>query len=241
MTSSDRRKQMLKRYVLTGAPGTGKTTLAHALRQRGHSVVDEAATDVITTQRAQGVDQPWQRPDFLEAITRLQRQRQNAPVSSTVAVQIYDRSPLCTLALARYLHRSVPPLLTEEVARMINEQLYQRRVLLVQPLGFITPTAARRITYQDSLVFHRIHEAVYREHSYELVDVPPASVTERLTLVEKLIAPTAPLALLRRWCAVDPPTDPRASQEEPPCDDPRPCLCSGPCVGGLPGLHHVGE
>jgi predicted ATPase len=142
MTSSDRRKQMLKRYVLTGAPGTGKTALAHALRQRGYSVVDEAATDVITSQQAQGVDQPWQRPDFPEAITRLQRQRQNAPVSSTVAMQIYDRSPLCTLALARYFHRPVPSLLTEEVARMINEQLYQRRVLLVHPLGFLTPTAA---------------------------------------------------------------------------------------------------
>ena len=93
---------MLKRYVLTGAPGGGKTVLAHALRQRGYCVVDEAATDVITAQQARGMEQPWQRPDFLEAITRLQRQRQTSPVSSTVAVQIYDRSPLCTLALARY-------------------------------------------------------------------------------------------------------------------------------------------
>lgn len=101
MTSSDSRKQMLKRYVLTGAPGAGKTTLAHALRQRDYRVVDEAATDVITTQQAHGVDQPWQQLDFLEAITRLQHHRQTALVPATVAVQIYDRSPLCTLALAR--------------------------------------------------------------------------------------------------------------------------------------------
>ena len=64
---------------------------------------------------------------------------------------------------------------------------------LVHPLGFITPTAARRITYQDSLVFHRIHQAVYRQDGYELVDIPPATVTERTALVEKLITPTAPL------------------------------------------------
>jgi hypothetical protein len=38
-----------------------QTTLAHALRQRGYRVVDEAATDVITTHQAHGVDQPWQR------------------------------------------------------------------------------------------------------------------------------------------------------------------------------------
>lgn len=93
---------MLKRYVLTGAPGADKTTLAHALRQRSYRVVDEAATDVITAHQAWGVEQPWQRLDFLEAITRLQRERLTALVPDTVAVQIYDRSSLCTLALDRY-------------------------------------------------------------------------------------------------------------------------------------------
>jgi predicted ATPase len=154
-------------------------------------VVEEAATDVITAQQAQDVEEPWQRPDFLEAITRLQRQRQTEPVSATVAAQIYDRSPLCTLALARYLHRPVPPLLTEEVARVINEQLYERSVFLVHPLGFITATAARQISYQDSLVFHSVHEAIYREHGYELVDVPAATLAERTALVEQLITSTA--------------------------------------------------
>jgi len=36
-----------KWYVFTGAPGSGKTALLGALRQRGHVVVDEAATEVI--------------------------------------------------------------------------------------------------------------------------------------------------------------------------------------------------
>ncbi len=36
------------RYVLTGAPGAGKTVLLHALAREGHAVVAEAATDVIT-------------------------------------------------------------------------------------------------------------------------------------------------------------------------------------------------
>jgi predicted ATPase len=64
-------------------------------------------------------------------------------------------------------------------------------VFLVQPLGFITVTAARRISNQDSLYFHQVHEAVYREHGFELVDVPAASVAERAALVEQLIASTA--------------------------------------------------
>jgi predicted ATPase len=38
---------MLRRFVLTGAPGAGKTALAVALRDRGYVIVAEAATDVI--------------------------------------------------------------------------------------------------------------------------------------------------------------------------------------------------
>lgn len=47
---------MLRCYVLTGAPGTGKTVLGHALRQRGYAVVPEAATDVIAGERATAID-----------------------------------------------------------------------------------------------------------------------------------------------------------------------------------------
>jgi predicted ATPase len=36
-----------RRYVLTGAPGSGKTSLLQALAARGWAVVHEAATDVI--------------------------------------------------------------------------------------------------------------------------------------------------------------------------------------------------
>jgi replication-associated recombination protein RarA len=43
----EERSEMLRRFVLTGAPGAGKTALAVALRDRGYVIVAEAATDVI--------------------------------------------------------------------------------------------------------------------------------------------------------------------------------------------------
>jgi predicted ATPase len=183
---------MLKRYVLTGAPGSGKTELLRALRLRGHAVVEEAATDVIARQQTCGSDEPWLREDFVDLIVGLQRQRQNAPVSDTVEVQLYDRSPMCTLALARYLGRGLTPALTREVRRVLREHVYQRDVFLVRPLGFIEPTAARRISYADSLVFERVHEAVYREHAFRLVDVPAGSLADRVAIVEAQLAAAQP-------------------------------------------------
>jgi hypothetical protein len=45
--TTEREYLVPKWYVFTGAPGSGKTALLGALRQRGHVVVDEAATEVI--------------------------------------------------------------------------------------------------------------------------------------------------------------------------------------------------
>ena len=175
--------------MLTGAPGTGKTSLGQALHERGCSVVAEAATDVISVEQARGVGEPWEQEDFLDAVVGLQHQRQTAPAGAhaSEAVVVFDRSPLCTLALARYLHRPVTPLLAAEVDRVCRQQVFQPEVFLVLPLGFVVATAARRISYADSLRFHAEHEAVYCEHGFTLVDVPPAPVDRRAGLVHGLI------------------------------------------------------
>jgi len=178
---------MLKRYVLTGAPGSGKTSLLWELRRRGHAVVEEAATDVIARQQARGIAEPWLRDDFVDLIVALQRERVSAPLADLRQVQFHERSALCTLALARYLRRPVTPLLAAEVARVLRERVYEPSVLLVRPLGFIEPTAARRISYAGSLTFEQVHEAVYREHGFELLDIPPGQVTDRADAAEALV------------------------------------------------------
>lgn len=179
---------MPKRYVLTGAPGVGKTSLLRALHERDWSVVEEAATDVIAREQAAGHHEPWLDVDFTSKIAALQRQRQLKHVAADVGVQFYDRSPLCTLALAQFLQQPVSPALMKEVAQVTKDRVYEHTVFLVRPLGFVTPTAARRISYEDSLAFEAVHEAVYRDHGFELVDVAPDSVADRVAAVEARIA-----------------------------------------------------
>jgi predicted ATPase len=185
---------MPRRFVLTGAPGSGKTTLLRALQERGHRVVAEAATDVIAEQQAAGIAEPHDQDHFVDLIVALQRRRQCRPVESGIPAQVFDRSPLCTLALARWLRRPVTPLLREEVARVLREQVYEPEVFLVHPLGFVEPTAARRISYQDSLLFEAVHVTVYREHGFSLVDVPAGPLAERLRVVEAYLPAPAQVA-----------------------------------------------
>ncbi|HEX3490460.1 MAG TPA: AAA family ATPase [Streptosporangiaceae bacterium] len=175
----------MRRFILTGAPGCGKTSILAALRDRGYAVVPEAATDVIARQQARGVDEPWTRPGFIDQIVALQHARQLEADETGTAVQLYDRSPVCTLALARYLDRPVTSSLADEIKRLTEQQIFQRPVFFVRPIGFITPTSARRISYAESLAFERVHESAYREHGFELIDVPLAPVHERAALVAR--------------------------------------------------------
>jgi predicted ATPase len=147
-------------------------------------VVDEAATDVIAREQARGCDEPWRDAGFVDAIALLQRERQRRPAPAGVAVQLFDRSPICTLALARYSGRPVTPILAREVDRVVAQGIYQPRVFYVHLLGFITPTAARRITLAESVRFAGLHEQAYADHGFELVDVPAGPVEERVDLVE---------------------------------------------------------
>jgi predicted ATPase len=90
---------------------------------------------------------------------------------------------VCTLALARHLGHPVPALLAAEIERVGGEVLYRRQVFFIRPLGFIQPTAARRIGYAESLAFERVHEAAYLRLGFELVDIPAAPVPERAAAI----------------------------------------------------------
>lgn len=176
------------RFVLTGAPGAGKTSVLAALEHKGHEVVGEAATAVIAREQAAGVDEPWAQPTFIDAIVAVQRQSQLDSNRTNGSVQFYDRSPVCTLALCTYLGCPVPPALTAELARIARDRVYDRRVFFIRDLGFCTPTAARRISYEDSLEFARIHERTYHALGYQLIDVPRAPVAARAETIDAYVA-----------------------------------------------------
>jgi predicted ATPase len=174
----------VRRFVVTGAPGAGKTAIIRQLELDGFGVVEEAATDVIAAAQAQGTVQPWAHPSFIDAIAHLQRDRQIRTSYQPDEIQFHDRSTVCTAALAIYLGYPFSPFLTGEPERVKKQAIYQSRVFFIRNLGFVIPTEARRISFEETVRFEKIHEESYRDFGFELVSVEPGNLTERVSIIK---------------------------------------------------------
>jgi predicted ATPase len=173
---------MSDRFILTGAPGAGKTVLIRQLECDGYSVIEEAATDVIALEQAHGIAESWRDPSFTARITVLQQQRIAAAAPST-GPQFHDRSVFCTYALALHLGHPIPPVLQAAVDRAVAGYLFNRRVFFIRLLGFITPTEARRISLEESQRFELVHEEVYRTFGFDLIPIEPGKIAERTATI----------------------------------------------------------
>jgi predicted ATPase len=175
----------MRRFILTGAPGSGKTAIVRQLELDDFSVVEEAATDIIALEQARGVAEPWKHPSFIDLIAELQRRRQIQASRETNEIQFHDRSVICTAALAVYLGYPLSDALSSELKRIETAAIYQKRVFFVQQLGFITPTEARRISFDEAMRFERVHEETYRNFGFELVPIPPGSLMDRVDAIKR--------------------------------------------------------
>jgi predicted ATPase len=177
----------MKRYILTGAPGAGKTMILRALERRGYAVVEEAASDTCALAQATGDAEPWTSPRFIDDIVELQRRRQEQAAASPGSIQIFDRSPVCTLALARFLGFPVSDALARELRRIGREAVYEGCVFFVEGLGFMANTAVRRISLEEAQRFGETHESAYREFGFDLVRIEPGPVADRADAVARSI------------------------------------------------------
>ena len=177
----------IRRFICTGTPGSGKTSAIKELEKRGYSVIHEAATDVIAREQAQGIEHPWESLEFVDQIVQLQKERQ---MNSTGALQFYDRSPFCTYALGTYLSHSQgaqfapSSKLLDEIDRCLKNDVYHKKVLFFENLGFVEHTDARKISYEEALIFEQIHVKAYQQFGFERLMVPrDLTVQERCEFI----------------------------------------------------------
>ena len=66
-----------------------------------------------------------------------------------------------------------------ELERIEAGRVYEPQVFFIRNLGFVTPTAARRISHEDALRFEAVHIEAYQRFGYDLVMIPPGDLAAR--------------------------------------------------------------
>lgn len=175
--------------VITGGPGSGKTTLIEALAASGHAVMPEAGRQVIREQLAAGGQGlPWADRERFAALMLAQDLRSHAAASNRTGFVFFDRG---IPDIAGYLSLCGLPA-SQAVERAARECRYRRNVFIAPPWPEIFAGDAER--KQDFAEAQRTCEAMlkaYPRFGYALLELPRASIAERVAFMMRHLAAPA--------------------------------------------------
>ena len=170
-------------HIITGGPGSGKTSVIEALRARGYPCVDEVGRKLIREQLLIGGNAlPWaDQAKFLELM--LSRSMGDYErVGDTKGPVFFDRG---IPELAGYCRLVKIPELPH-VARAAELFRYSRTVFVMPPWKEIYRNdAERKQDFAEAIASYEAAIGTYREFGYEPVDVPKLSVPERTDFILK--------------------------------------------------------
>ena len=172
-------------HIITGGPGSGKSTLIKALAADGFRHMPEAGRAIIRDQVAiGGTALPWgDRAAFAELMLGWELRSWHEARDLTGPV-IFDRGVPDVAGYLRLCGLPVPA----HVERAADLFRYQRRVFIAPPWREIFGQDAER--KQDFAEAHATYEAMvatYTGLGYELVTLPLAPVSERARFVRAAI------------------------------------------------------
>ncbi|MBN9220805.1 MAG: AAA family ATPase [Mesorhizobium sp.] len=168
-------------FVLTGGPGSGKTTLIEVLAQAGFATAPEAGRGIIRDQMAiGGPSLPWQdRALFAELMLSWELRSWHAAHAEPGPV-FFDRGVPDTIGYLRLCGLPVP----DHAVKAARTFSYARRVFIAPPWPEIfARDDERRQTLDEAIRTHDSVAGVYAELGYELVPLPLLPVEERVRFI----------------------------------------------------------
>jgi len=168
----------MKKYILTGGPGSGKSSIILELERLGMATIREAAEDVIKLQQAHGNPEPWTDQDFQTQIYKLQVQRERNILERNYPIFL-DRGTIDGLAYAEFRNEDPPIGLRQD---LINRN-YNNKVFLIENLGNCQNTEVRKENLEEALILENLLEKTYKELGHKIIRIPPATLQERTNLI----------------------------------------------------------
>jgi len=167
-------------YVITGGPGSGKTTMVNLLRDRGFATTIEHARHYLDTQRVTGrtvLEIRKNQEEFQLGILNMQLE-QEASISPNDIVFL-DRAIPDSLAYYHFLN-------LEPNIKLLNalKKVFYRKIFILDLLPLVNDYA-RREDQEEQKRIHQLLIEVYESFHFPLIHVPVLSPAERVDFILK--------------------------------------------------------
>ncbi|MBJ6368848.1 AAA family ATPase [Snuella sedimenti] len=166
-----------KRIIITGGPGTGKSTIINELTNRGYACLEEISRNLTQEAKKQGVDQLFLSDPLLFSERLLQgRSRQYEEAESLRSEMVFfDRGIPDVLAYMDYIGSDYPKHFVEACKRSIYDEVF-----ILKPWKAIYISDKERYeNFDQALVIHEHLINTYNVYNYKLHNVPFDTVALR--------------------------------------------------------------
>lgn len=167
--------------VITGGPGTGKTTIIDALIEQGYACFPEISRQITLEAKKQGIEQLFLEKPLLfsELLLEGRRKQHQQATADQAEIVFLDRGIPDILAYMHYIGDSYPAFFDQAS----KEHLYSK-VFVLPPWEeiYVSDEARYENFEQAKLIFAHLIET-YENYGYELIEVPSGTVEERIEFI----------------------------------------------------------
>ncbi|NER11924.1 AAA family ATPase [Leptobacterium flavescens] len=170
-----------KKIVITGGPGTGKTSLIDSLEELGYTCLPEISRQVTLQARNEGVEQLFLTDPLLFSKKLLEGRKDQFFESQTFDRDIIfiDRGLPDVLAYMDFIGDEYPQYFID----ICEEHKYDQVFILPPWEAIYTSDSERYENFEQAVRIHDYLEASYRKYGYDLISVPLASIKDRVEFI----------------------------------------------------------
>ncbi|GGE28644.1 AAA family ATPase [Sphingobacterium cellulitidis] len=171
-------------YVLTGGPGTGKTSLINGLSEKGYCCIPEVAREIIKKQvNNRGSALPWADKNgyaklmWSESVNAYEQTLINHESDRV----FFDRGLLDTIC---YMEMEDIPV-TDDLKSYLNRPIYKKVFILPAWEDIYITDAERKQSWDEALKTEEAMRMVYSKYGYEVIEIPKIDIPGRLKFIEE--------------------------------------------------------